>query len=125
MFKAKVFPITIDQGSTFNMFFTYYDKVTNEQTGVVTKTPVNLTGYGARMMVRSNFTDTTPMLSLTSTAGDIVLGGSAGTISITASATTTASMIPGMGVYDVEIYNGTFVRRLFGGRVEITAEATK
>lgn len=125
MFKAKVFPITIDQGSTFNLFFTYYDKVTNAQTGVVTKTPINLTGYGARMMVRNTYRDTTPMLSLTSTAGDIVLGGAAGTVSITATATATAAMTPGVAVYDVEIFNGSFVRRLFGGRVDVTAEATK
>lgn len=58
------------------------------QTGPVNGvyTPVDLTGCSARMMIRVSDTDTTPIVSLTTTPnaqGSIVLGGTAGTIAVT------------------------------------------
>lgn len=48
-------------------------------------TPVDLTNATARMMVRQNPGDTNPLLQLTSTlsaVGQIILGGTAGTVQI-------------------------------------------
>ena len=115
MANAHPYPIKIDQGGTWNLSLTYK----------INSTPVNLTGFTASMMVRKNYTDANPILTLTTENGGIVLGGSAGTINITASATATAAMPPGSGVYDLELYTGSEVRKLLRGDVTIIAEVTR
>jgi hypothetical protein len=109
--------ITIEQGATFQLSLLWEDSAGD---------PVNVTGYSARMQVREKYTSTTTLLSLTSVAGDIVLGGAAGTIVVTASATATAAIDEKRGVYDLEMVSpsGT-VTRLIRGCVTITPEVTR
>jgi len=110
--------ITIEQGATFQMPITW-------TTGVV-PTPVNLTGYTARMQVRKTYASTTAVLSLTTENGGITLGGALGTIDILASATQTAAIAIKSGVYDLELVSGGgIVTRLLQGAVEITPEVTR
>ena len=110
--------IKIEKGATFQMNLTWKDGE-----GV----PVNLTGYTARMQVRKNVNATDTLLNMTTENGSIALGGALGTISITGSATNT-SAIPDTiktGVYDLELVNGSVVKRLIEGNVEISPEVTK
>lgn len=91
---AGIYNINVEQGATYTL-----DLVWKDDLGV----PVNLTGYQARMMIRKNYAGD-PVLSLTSIAGDIELGGALGTIAITASATQTSSIDVS---YSALIFNGS------------------
>ena len=114
---AGTHDITIEQGATFTLSLVWKDP---------TDVPYDLTGYTARMQVRKAFGTADPMLSLTSTDGDIVLGGVDGTIVVTASATATAAMDGNQGVYDLELVApGGAVTRLLQGVVEISLEVTR
>ena len=106
--------LTCPQGSTFSKSLTY--KLDDD--------PVNLTGYDARLQVREFFYSPDPVLSLTSASG-ITLGASAGTISVLIDAATTASLIPGDYVYDLELVAGGTVTRLIEGKFVVTPEVTR
>jgi hypothetical protein len=113
---AGTYNITIEQGATFRLSITW------KADGVA----VDITGYTARMQVRHRYSSTDTLLSLTSAAGDIVLGGSAGTIVVTASATATAAITERAAFYDLELVSGSgVVTRLLQGAVSITPEVTK
>lgn len=86
---------------------------------------VDLTGYTARMQVRRKVTSDSTLLSLTSGSG-ITLGGSAGTITLSVSATDTAAMTWREGKYDLELVasDGT-VTRLLEGRITVDPEVTR
>jgi hypothetical protein len=119
MANAHPYPIKIDQGGTWTLSLTY--KINNAF--------VNLTNFTASMMVRKNYTDDNPILTLTTANGGIVLGTAGnyttGLITITASASLTAAMPPGTGVYDLELYTGSEVRKLLRGDVTIVPEVTR
>ena len=108
------------QGATFDYTLTW-------TTG---GTAVNLTGYNARMQVRETYDSTTPVLSLTAGTG-ITIGGTAGTIGITAHATATAGIPaqppgPQQYVYDLELVSGSGeVTRLVEGRMLVYPEVTR
>lgn len=87
-------------------------------------TPVNLTGYTARLQARATYASGTAVLSLTSGTG-ITLGGTAGTIDLAASATTTAAIPADQYVYDLELVNGSTVTRLVQGYLNVSAEVTR
>ena len=111
------YDLEIKQGATLSLTATWKDS---------TDTPVNLTGYTARMQVRSTYDATSTILSLTSGSG-ITLGGSAGTIAITASATVTAALTaPWAGVWDLELVSGGgVVTRLLEGAASVSPEVTR
>lgn len=114
---AAEYDITIEQGATFKLNLLWEDPAGD---------PIDVTGYTARMQVREKYTSTTTLLSLTSAAGDIVLGDTAGTIDITASAVATAAIDEKRGVYDLELVSpGGEVTRLIRGCVTITPEVTR
>ena len=64
-------------------------------------TPVDLTGYTAKMQIRRT-TNAEPILQLTESDG-ITLGGNAGTIRIKRSPAQTALLIAGLHVWDLEL----------------------
>ena len=111
------FDITINQGATFELTITWKDSA---------GTAINLTGYSARMQVRETYSSTTSVVSLTNGSG-ITLGGSAGTIAIVISATTTAALTaPFSGVYDLELVSaGGVVTRLLQGAATVSPEVTR
>lgn len=89
-------------------------------------TPTNLTGYTARAkaarVVGGQVIET--ILSLTDVAG-ITLGGSAGTVALSASAAVTTELEPGQYRYDVEIVSGAgAVSRIAQGRITVHGEVT-
>ena len=118
MASGNQYDLVIQQGATFSLAITWKDS---------TGAAINLTGYTARMQARSTYDATTSILSLTSASGDIVLGGAAGTITITASATITAALTaPFSGVFDLELVSGSgVVTRLLEGAVSISPEVTR
>ncbi len=88
-------------------------------------TPVNLTGFTARMHMRETLEAADPFLTLTTENGGITLGGGAGTIQLLASATQTTAIIATSGVYDLELVSGANVTRLLEGLVIISPEVTR
>ena len=86
--------------------------------------PINLTGFTARSKFKTSYSGTL-VASLTSSSG-ITLGGAAGTIVLTISATDTAAITaPSSGVYDLEIVSsGGVVTRLLKGKYNVTPEVT-
>lgn len=87
-------------------------------------TAVNLTGYSARMQVRQTADATATVLSISNGSG-ITLGGTAGTVLLEASATTTAALTAGQYVYDLELVSGSYVTRLVEGNFVIYSEVTR
>lgn len=114
---AGVKNITIEQGATYTYNLIYKDS---------NSVPVDLSGYTARMQVRKTKANTETLLDLTTENGCIVLGGSLGTIAITASATLTAAIDAKAGVYDLELVSPSgAVKRLIEGEVTISLEVTR
>ena len=113
---ATTYDITIEQGATFSQVITY------KESGVA----INLTGYTARMQVRSTLESATSVVELTTANSRITLGGAAGTITLTISATDTAALTAGRGVYDLELVSGSnIVTRLLQGVCTISRNVTR
>lgn len=107
----------INQGSTFNPTITWKDSGGN---------PVDLTGYSARMQIRRHVRASTTIASLTDSAGDITLGGAAGTIKPVISATDTAAFDFDEAVYDLELEDASgVVTRLLDGSIVLRREVTR
>jgi len=85
-------------------------------------TPINLTGYSARMQVRPR-SGGNVLVSLTSGSG-ITLGTTGGTIDLALSAGDTAVLPAGVYRYDLELITGTTVTRLVEGQFTVSAEIT-
>lgn len=113
---AGNYDLFIEQGATFKQSITWRDSVGN---------PVNLTGYEARLQIRTDLKSTTPIVSLTETAG-ITLGGVLGTIELLISASDTSAIAVTKGVYDLELESSDgIVTRLLEGKVVIKPEVTR
>jgi hypothetical protein len=113
---ATTYDILIEQGATFSQVITY------KEAGVA----VNLTGYTARMQVRATLESASTLVELTTANSRIALGGTAGTISLTISATDTAALTSGRGVYDLELVSGSgIVTRLLQGVATISRNVTR
>lgn len=104
------------QGSTFSQELTYS----------INSVVVDLAGYTARMQVRDSHTSDTTRLDLTTENSGIVLGGSAGTITISITASATAALTPREYVYDLELISGSgIVTRIIEGKFIVTPEVTR
>lgn len=114
MSSAAQYDFRADQGSTLSKVFTYQDS---------TGTPVDLTGYSARMQLRTEPDSTTVILELTTGNGRISLGGVAGTITLDVLATDMTFY--GTYVYDLELVTGTTVTSLIYGQIVIRPEVTR
>lgn len=114
---SNSFDLSIQQGATLSLVATWKDS---------NGTPVNLSGYTARMQVRETYDAGNTKLSLTTENGGISLGGTAGTITISAAATATAALAaPFTGVYDLELVSGATVTRLLQGIATVSPEVTR
>lgn len=107
----------IEQGATFSKVLTLKDS---------SDTVINLTGYSsAEMDLRKN-ADGSEVLTLTTGNSRITLGGVAGTVTLTISATDTASMSVDDGVYDLEITDASgVVTRLLEGTYSVRPNISK
>lgn len=115
---AGRYDITIEAGATFQLRVTWKDP---------NGSPIDLTGYSARMKVKASYGGAT-LFTLTSPSGGLVLGGAAGTVDATISATDTASGISdseSTAVYDLEVVSGGgVVTRLVQGKAFLKPEVT-
>lgn len=120
---ALLHDITIEVGAEFVFALEW-----RESDGV---TPIDLSGYAARMQVRRHYTDAEALLSFTSApGGGIELGGVTGSIVVRASAALTSTLPLDdrgfvHGVYDIEMEKDGVVTRLVQGRARITSEVTR
>lgn len=113
---AITYDLYIEQGAEFTKRFIWKDS---------TGTPVNLTGYTARMQIRPTVGSDTVLMENTTENGRIALGGSAGTIDVTLGATITAELAKG-GVYDLElVQTADDVVRFAEGQVTLSKEVTR
>ena len=110
--------LVIEQGATFSFNIEW-----REPDGT---TPVDLTGYTAEMDIRATYDDLTTIIQLDTTNGRITLGGTAGTVQLSISATDTAALSFESAVYDLELTapDGT-VTRLMEGGVSFSPEVTR
>jgi len=110
--------LVIDQGADWYCNFVYYSDAAQT-------TPVNLTGYTAKMQARSNVSDSKAVLTLTTGSG-ITITGATGTIALHATAIQTAAIVAGYYLYDLEITSGAgIVTRLIQGQLEVSASVTR
>ena len=86
--------------------------------------PVDLTSYTARLQVREFVNSDSTILDI-DTDSEIVLGGAAGTITMTVAASVTTNIEPGFFVYDLEMITGATVTRLIQGAFIVTPEITR
>lgn len=110
--------LTIYQGSTFRWRAT----LKSGSPAV----PVDLTGYTARMQIRTTVDAAAAEVDLTTENGGITLGDAAGTIDLYLTAAATTLYAWPEGVYDLELIapNGDVTRRLRGG-VVVSPEVTR
>lgn len=113
---CKTADLCIPQGASFSRVIRWKADGAN----------VNLSGFSARMQIRPTAASATTTLSLTTENGRIALGGTAGTITLTISATDTAAITAGRYVYDLELASaGGIVTRLLQGIVTVSANVTR
>ena len=124
---AGKYSFVIEQGSTTTFEIQYKDN---------TNTPINLSGYGARMQVRSDVNSSTILLTLSSSVQPdgtgLSMSGSNGTtpvqsgsIGLYISAATSSNLSFGEAVYDLEIHSGNTVYRILEGCVKLSKEVTR
>ena len=122
--SAAALNIQCDQGASFSLSATCYD-----DTGLL-----DLTNYSALMQIRNSPTynggvTPTVVYSLSTTDGQITLGGTAGTITLNITATNTASLPDGEYSYDLFIYQsgsygGSYQTKMFGGLFTVNPRVT-
>lgn len=113
---AGKYSFVMDQGATWD----------TQMTWKIGGTPVDLSGYTARMQARSTVDATTTIFSWTSAGGQLVLGGAAGTITMNVADSVTSTYADGTFVYDLEVESGGgATTRLLEGTFTIVPEVTR
>lgn len=103
--------ILIDQGTTFSTVINLTDDAGD---------PIDLTGYTGTSQIRKHYT------SSNSQSFSVSLGGAAGTISLSLTATQTANLVAGRYVYDAEVVSSSnVISRIVEGIVTVTPEVTR
>lgn len=116
--RAGNLKLVVQQGSTYSRTLTW--EIDGE--------PVNLTGYQARMQVRTvpaNIKPAKLLHTLTSTNSGLVVEPLDGSITINITAADTALLPAGSHVYDLELTSGSYVQRLVEGKFDVISEVTR
>lgn len=114
---AAQYTLTIEQGATLAQEFIWKDSDDN---------PVDLTGYSAEAHVRESHDASSTLLELSTGDSTITLDEPNGSITLNATAATTAALSPALAVWDLEVTDaGGTVTRLVEGSVDITPEVTR
>ena len=85
--------------------------------------PYNLSGFAVSGHVRHKYSDTGVLLNLSPTVVNNFEASGYIDIEVPASATTGLPIV--QGIYDVEIYSGTFTEKLIEGYANIHPEVTR
>lgn len=90
-------------------------------------TPVDLSGYSARLQIRANRLASSPaLLSVSSAGGEITLGGAAGTIDVEVDALVTAALDFDQARWDLELTSsGGIVTTLIEGNITLIKDVTR
>jgi hypothetical protein len=109
--------LTIYQGATFRQSIIWRN---------ADSTPIDLTGYTARMQIRKSVRATTTEADMTTENSGIVISALTGEIELNLTAVQTAAIDIQDGVYDLELIDadGT-VTRLMEGSVTVSPEVTR
>jgi hypothetical protein len=114
---SALYDIVCDQGATFVRNVSWLDE---------DETPINLWGYTARMQVRATVQAATPLVSLTTENGGIVLTPETGGIRLFLTDAQTDALPARKAVYDLEMVSGTgVVTRLLQGTFTIVPQVTR
>jgi hypothetical protein len=123
---AGQYDLVIEQGATFQQVL-YWSSNTSPPV------PMNITGYTAKMQIRSVIGASTALMTLTTgSAGagpvynsGIILGTTNGQITIYITATDTLAISWVTGVYDLDLVSPTgFITRVVQGNVSVNQTAT-
>jgi len=112
--------IDIVQGKTWTAKFRYLSKSCNRKSNV----PVDLTNWGATMVIREKACDSASLLTLTSGDG-IALGGTDGTIEIEITAEQASNLTAGQNVYEIELYQGYTYLAFATGKANVYEEIVR
>lgn len=108
----------IEQGATFSKVLTLKDS---------SSTVINLTGYASgEMDLRTDHDASSTFLTLTTANSRMALGGTAGTVTLTISATDTSALDVQDGVYDLELTDGSSnIFRIIEGTFQVRPQVSK
>lgn len=122
---AVVRDLSIEQGATFRLSFTWSTSAGVDGSGVpIAGTPYDLTDCTARMQIRKSYTS--PALVSLASGDGITLGGPAGTVEITVSDERTDALNVKTALYDLEIeFPSGDVYRVLEGAVTVSPNVTK
>ena len=114
---AAIYDFNITQGDEFAVRLT----VTTGTSG-----GMDLSGYAARGYVKNKYSDTGVLLDLSPTvvSGDLGALYASGYLDIAVSGNQTKSLPVTQGVFDIEIYKGTYAKKVVVGNVNISPEVT-
>lgn len=112
---AKYTNLKIESGATFSTTISLKN---------ADKTTLNLTGYTGTCKMRHSYYSDLHVYSLTVSVGSPATDGN---ITISSTATNTATYKPGRYVYDVEMtsYSGATILRVLEGIIEVSPNSTK
>lgn len=114
---AGIYDMLCEQGATFQRQLVWQDE--SEQ-------PINLTGYTARMQVRTSIKSSELVTELTTGNSRIVLTPELGKIELVLTAAQTAALPAKQCVYDLELVSPSgVVTRLLQGTFLISPEVTR
>lgn len=91
---SDIYDFGIDQGATLGKVFT----IKNSD-----GTLFNLAGYAAVFEAKTTYSDESPIISLTTENGGIVLGGADGTVTLVMSADDTAALDFNQAIYNLDL----------------------
>jgi hypothetical protein len=120
--SAGKYAYFIEQGTTSELFIKYKDQNGN---------PISLEGYSAQLQIRPNYADFTSdkYLTLSSSidpdGSGILIVPESGSLAICISAEKTDTFQFDEGYYDLEIYSGSYTKRLLEGKVKISKSVTR
>ena len=120
MLEPQQINLTIYQGSSFKRAWELADTESGS--------PINLTGYTAKMQVRGKIKDTDPIVDLSTENGGItiVMGEDTTTMTVYIPASVTTGILVSKGVYDLELTDTLGdIYRLMEGSVTISKEVTR
>jgi len=108
----------IEQGATFSKVLTLKDSA---------GTVINLTGYAAgEMDLRTDHNASSAFLTLTTGNSRMALGGSAGTVTLTISASDSSALDVQDGVYDLELTDASSnIFRILEGTFQVRPQVSK
>jgi len=115
---AGLYDLTIEKGTDYTQVFTVRDSL---------RRPVDLTSYvGGCMDIRAAQATSSAILSFSTAASTMTLGGTLGTITIAAARAVTSAVVEDAGVYDLELTNDSGkTARYLEGTVTFVDEVTR